>query len=52
MNYYTLEIGGFRLGTMNMSRQARWIYRDLLDIYYDTKKPRSLDFDLLCEQVG
>jgi len=52
MNYYPFHIGDFRSGTVNMSRHARWIYRDLLDIYYDTEKPLSLDFDLLCDQVG
>lgn len=52
MNYYPFHIGDFRSGTVNMSRQARWIYRDLLDIYYDTEKPLALDLDVLCDQVG
>lgn len=52
MNYYPFHIGDFRSGTVNMSRHARWIYRDLLDIYYDTEQPLPLDFDLLCDQVG
>lgn len=52
MNYYPFHIGDFRSGTVNMSRHARWIYRDLLDIYYDTEQPLSLDLDLLCDQVG
>lgn len=52
MNYYPFHIGDFRSGTINMSRQARWIYRDLLDIYYDTEKPLALDLDVLCDQVG
>jgi len=52
MNYYPFHIGDFRSGTVNMSRHSRWIYRDLLDIYYDTEQPLSLDLDLLCDQVG
>ena len=52
MNYYPFHIGDFRSGTVNMSRQARWIYRDLLDIYYDTEKPLALDLDKLCDEVG
>ena len=52
MNYYPFHIGDFRSGTVNMSRQARWIYRDLLDIYYDTEQPLSLDLDVLCDQLG
>lgn len=52
MNYYPFHIGDFRSGTVNMSRHTRWIYRDLLDIYYDTEHPLSLDLELLCDQVG
>lgn len=52
MNYYPFHIGDFRSGTVNMSRHARWIYRDLLDIYYDTEKPLPLDLDRLCDEVG
>lgn len=52
MNYYPFHIGDFRSGTVNMSRHARWIYRDMLDIYYDTEKALPLDLDLLCDQAG
>lgn len=52
MNYYSFHIGDFRAGTVNMTRQARWIYRDMLDVYYDTERPLSLDFDRLCDDIG
>lgn len=52
MNYYHFHIGDFRSGTINMSRQARWIYRDMLDVYYDSEKPLSLDLDVLCDAIG
>lgn len=52
MNYYPHHIGDFRSGTVNMSRQARWIYRDMMDIYYDTEKPLPLDLDVLCDMLG
>lgn len=52
MNYYPFHIGDFRSGTVNMSRQSRWIYRDLLDVYYDTEKPLTDDFEALCDSVG
>lgn len=52
MNYYPFHIGDFRSGTVNMTRQTRWIYRDMLDIYYDDEKPLPLDLDLLCNQIG
>jgi uncharacterized protein YdaU (DUF1376 family) len=52
MNYYPFHIGDFRSGTANMSRQTRWIYRDLLDVYYDTEKPLTTDFEALCYSIG
>ena len=52
MNYYPFHIGDFRSGTVNMTRQARWIYRDLLDVYYDTEGPLTDDFEALCDSVG
>lgn len=52
MNYYPFHIGDFRSGTANMSRLQRAIYRDLLDIYYDTEKPLPLDLEEVFESVG
>ena len=52
MNYYPFHIGDFRSGTVNMTRLARWIYRDLLDVYYDTEGPLTDDFEALCDSVG
>lgn len=52
MNYYPFHIGDFRSGTANMSRLQRAIYRDLLDICYDTEKPLPLDMEELHYAVG
>lgn len=52
MNYYPFHIGDFRSGTVNMSRQSRWIYRDMLDVYYDSENPLNLDLDILCDSIG
>ena len=52
MNYYPFHIGDFRSGTVNMSRQTRWIYRDMLDVYYDSEKLLPLDLDVLCDVIG
>ncbi|WP_343499229.1 YdaU family protein [Achromobacter denitrificans] len=52
MNYYPHHIGDFRSGTVNMSRQSRWIYRDMMDVYYDTEKPLPDDLDVLCDMIG
>jgi len=52
LNYYPFHIGDFRSGTVNMSRQARWIYRDMMDVYYDVEAPLPLDIDVLCDALG
>jgi uncharacterized protein YdaU (DUF1376 family) len=52
MNYYQFHIGDFRSGTVNMSRLARWIYRDMIDSYYDTEQPLPSDMDVLCDMLG
>lgn len=35
-----------------MSRQARWIYRDMLDVYYDKEQPLPLDHEKLYDELG
>ncbi|VVE79366.1 YdaU family protein [Pandoraea sputorum] len=52
MNYYSHHIGDFRSGTVNMKRVERWIYRDLLDVCYDTERPLPLDLDKVCYDIG
>lgn len=52
MNYYEHHIGDFRSGTVNMTRLERWIYRDLIEVYYDTEEPLSADVDKLCKDIG
>jgi uncharacterized protein YdaU (DUF1376 family) len=52
MHYYPHDINKFRAGTSNFSRIERWIYRDMLDIYYDTEKPLNKDFDVLCDDLA
>lgn len=52
LNYYQFHIGDFRSGTVNMSRQSRWLYRDMLDVYYDTESALPLDLDVLCDSLG
>jgi len=52
MNDYSHHIGDFRSGTFNMSRMERWMYRDLIDVYYDSEKPLSLDFEWVCYSIS
>jgi uncharacterized protein YdaU (DUF1376 family) len=45
MNYYPFHIGDFNNATRHLTRIERSVYRDLLDLYYDTESaiPESLD---------
>jgi uncharacterized protein YdaU (DUF1376 family) len=52
MNYYEHHIGDFRSGTVNMTRLERWIYRDLIEVYYDTERPLTVDVEKLCKDIG
>lgn len=52
MHYYWHHIGDFRAGTHNMTREERWIYRDMLDVYYDTEKPLPDDLKAICTAIG
>ena len=48
MNFYPHHIGDFRSATIHLSRLARSIYRDLIDIYYDTEQPLPDDEAHIC----
>ena len=39
MNHYPHHIGDFNTATRHLSRIERSIYRDMLDMYYDTERP-------------
>lgn len=52
MHQYPHHIGDFRGGTVNMTRLERWIYRDLIEVYYDKEQPLSLDLAALCRDIG
>lgn len=52
MHYYRHHIGDFRAGTSNMTRQERWLYRDMLDVYYDKEQPLPLEPQDVADQIG
>ena len=52
MHQYPHHIGDFRGGTVNMTRLERWIYRDLIEVYYDKEQPLPLDLVALCRDIG
>lgn len=48
MNYYPHHIGDFNSATRHLTRIERSVYRDLIELYYDTEAPLSRDLDKLC----
>lgn len=51
MNHYPHHIGDFDRATRHLTRIERSIYRDLIDLYYDTEKSLMLDMSALCRKV-
>lgn len=52
MNHYPHHIGDFNTATRHLSRHERAIYRDMLDMYYDTEAPLDgSDFDRLARRL-
>ena len=51
MNYYPHHIGDFNSATRHLTRIERSVYRDLIELYYDTESPLLLDFNALCRLV-
>ena len=50
VNFYSHHIGDFNNATRHLSRLERSIYRDMLELYYDTEKPLTDDFDKLARR--
>ena len=51
MNYYPHHIGDFDKATRHLSRIERSVYRDMIEIYYDTESQLTLDIKSLCRIV-
>lgn len=52
MNHYPHHIGDFNTATRHLSRLERAIYRDALDMYYDSEAPLDgSDFDRLAKRL-
>lgn len=51
MNYYPHHIGDFNNATRHLTRIERSIYRDLIELYYDTEKPLIDDIELICRRI-
>ena len=51
MNYYPHHIGDFNTATIHLTFVERALYRELLDLYYDTEKPLRADVVKLARRV-
>ena len=51
MNYYPHHIGDFNNATRHLTRVERMLYRDSIELYYDTESELTLDFDKLSRKL-
>lgn len=51
MNYYPHHIGDFDRATRHLTRIERSVYRDLLDVYYETEQRLTLNLPALCRKI-
>ena len=52
MHYYSHNIGDFNNSTRHLTRVERSLYRELIELYYDTEQPlQSVDFNRLAKRV-
>ena len=51
MRYYPHNISDFNNATRHLTRIERSVYRDLLDLYYDTEQPITLDMIYLLRKI-
>lgn len=51
MKFYYHHIGDFNNATRHLTLLERGIYRDMLDLYYDSERPLMLDVSMLCRKL-
>jgi uncharacterized protein YdaU (DUF1376 family) len=51
VNYYPHHIGDFNSATRHLTRIERSIYRDMIEMYYDTEQPLPRDRAALCRKL-
>ena len=51
VNFYPHHIGDFNNATRHLTRTERSVYRDMLDMYYDTELPLPLDSKTLSRKL-
>lgn len=51
MNFYPHHIGDFNNSTRHLTRVERSVYRDAIELYYDTECALTRDIDKLCRKL-
>lgn len=51
MNHYPHHIGDFNNATRHLTRVERSLYRDMLELYYDTEQPLNSDVSKIARRV-
>lgn len=51
MKHYPHHISDFNNATRHLSRVERSLYRDLVELYYETEKPLPLDIQAICRRI-
>lgn len=51
MKYYKHHIGDFDRATRHLTRLERSVYRDMLDMYYDTEKSLPIELPAICRKI-
>jgi uncharacterized protein YdaU (DUF1376 family) len=51
VNYYQHHIGDFNNATRHLTRLEKSIYRDLIELYYDTEMPLQCDRNALARKI-
>lgn len=51
MKHYPHHISDFNNATRHLTRVERSLYRDLIELYYETEKPLLLDVSALCRRI-
>jgi len=51
MNYYSHHIGDFNSATRHLSILERGVYRELLDLYYESEQPLTSDLTALARRI-
>lgn len=51
MKHYPHHISDFNNATRHLSRVERSLYRDMVELYYETEKPLPLDVQTICRRI-